>query len=95
MTRCTALGSVEIHGRTVGVIRCGLDAGHDAGPFPRIIRTAMIYPERDAIIQREPSPHRAVLEWVDASAKPDLALLDPHERFDVDVPLAPLPDDYL
>jgi hypothetical protein len=41
--------------------------------------------------------HESTLHWTDETIQqlPDLALLDPHERFDVDVPLAPLPDDYL
>jgi hypothetical protein len=67
VTKCNAIGSLEVGGRSIAAVRCGIDdPGH--GLFG--------------------IPHRAILEWEDESIQhlPDLALLDPDERFDTVVP---------
>ena len=78
-TRCRNVGELTVGGRVVGLIRCELDAGHDA---PRLES----WPEGD--IEAPGTPHRATLEWAVEGEGVNLIdwpeANDPDERFDVD-----------
>jgi len=83
MTVCGAVGALMVGGRVVGQLRCGLEAGHAEGIFPRATSEPGAIPR---VYQFAATPHRVVLEWT-PETDPDLDLFDPAESFDVDVPL--------
>jgi hypothetical protein len=75
--RCEAIGALTVGGRVVGQIRCELDAGHE------IVKTLNSgFPDE----WFSGKPHRATLEWT-PEREPDLDLFDPHETFDIEVPI--------
>lgn len=77
-TRCPSLGSIIVGGKTVGVVQCVEDAGHDE---PRYADPQPLYAGLHQPYEVEPgTPHRAVLEWENDTVTPDLDLLDPAEE---------------
>lgn len=73
--KCGATGAVVIGDHHVGQVTCDREIGHDV-EF-RIVDG-----------WTKPTPHRVTLEWFDVTELPDLALFDPDEIFDVEVPAA-------
>jgi hypothetical protein len=80
---CRNVGELTVGGKTVGLIRCDLPAGHDE-PHPLVLD----------VLGNEVEPHRAVLEWSVEGEGVNLIdwpeANDPAERFDVEVPIAPV-----
>jgi hypothetical protein len=72
-TRCPSLGSIIVGGKTVGVVQCVEDAGHDTEQT----LSDDGHGRRTVVF---PTPHRAVLEWENDTIAPDLDLLDPAEE---------------
>lgn len=92
MTACGAVGALLVGGRVVGQVKCDREAGHDVGPFPKLIQR-MEWPSAangwrsvPGRFMLEQTPHRMILEW-QPEAEVDLDLFDPDEHFDVEIPI--------
>lgn len=84
--KCGATGAVVIGDHHVWQVTCELELGHDERRLEVVGQGDSLAPWLSTVVTHEPTPHRVTLEWFDVAELPDLALFDPDEIFDVEVP---------
>jgi hypothetical protein len=96
--KCGATGAVMIGDHHAGQVTCELDESHvdrkrrtdhDFGGRSGHCHRCTTTRRRSGEFDCTPipaTPHRITLEWFDVAEVPDLALFDPNETFDVEVP---------
>lgn len=99
---CPSVAYLVVDGREVGLLRCTLEAGHNDGPFPKVLERPVWHPASDEApelgywsgmtrVQLEATPHQHTLKWDDPEGLIDSwpEYDDPDEGFDLEVDIAP------